>query len=77
MQHIWELKVEWDEPLTGEVISQWRYNQHDTDECIKLEIPRYYLNGTFDGHNLHVHIFFDARLKAYGSFGYIVDEETK
>ncbi|XP_071138915.1 uncharacterized protein [Mytilus edulis] len=70
MQTLWEKGLNWDEPLTSEITTEWKCVLKDINECSHLEINRPYFKEKSD--NVELHVFTDASLKAYGACAYLV-----
>jgi len=70
MQHLWKLKINWDDELSIEMQMQWKKYLINLDQCNNLSIPRWLQCD--DAEKIYVHGFSDASLKAYGACIYVV-----
>ncbi|CAI6362986.1 unnamed protein product [Macrosiphum euphorbiae] len=70
MQHLWKLKINWDNELSIEMQMQWKKYLNNLDQCNNLSIPRWLQCD--DAEKIYVHGFSDASLKAYGACIYVV-----
>ena len=68
LQHLWRLKVGWDEILPSEVQNDWRSLLLDYAACSQHEIQRRVTNCQ----EVSIHAFSDASTVAYGTALYIV-----
>jgi transposase InsO family protein len=72
MQDIWQLNVDWDDPLDGDIRDRWLGIAQDIQKSTGLmKIPRSYF--TFDSREeiTQLHVFTDASPKAYGAVAYL------
>ena len=69
LQHIWQSKLSWDEPLPKDVGDTWTSILADLNELPKLTVPRPYFKQRPDACNMFV--FSDASTKAYGAVVYL------
>ncbi|XP_062716216.1 uncharacterized protein LOC134291880 [Aedes albopictus] len=67
MQDIWATGIEWDDPLTEEVLVQWKQWINLIPRLSTLRIPRCYLTGARENSysKLQIHAFVDASQSAY------------
>ena len=72
MQDIWQLNVDWDEPLDGDVRDRWIGIAEDIEKSTNTTtIPRWYFTSYQTGEIIQLHVFADASPKAYGAVAYI------
>ena len=77
IQDLWKRKVEWDEPLQEDILSQWNNLAADLQISTSLELGRHYFKGIQREVNEHdLHVFVDASLTAYGAVAYITNDTT-
>lgn len=69
MQQIWQMKLEWDGPLTDDLKRRWEDFYQQLRELSKLSIPRKAIPNTSE--LIEIHGFCDASLEAYGAAIYI------
>ena len=69
LQHIWQSKLSWDEPLPKDISDTWTSILADLNELPKLAVPRLYFKQRHDACNMFV--FSDASMKAYGAVVYL------
>ena len=69
LQHIWQSKLSWDEPLPKDIGDTWTSILADLNELPKLTVPRPYFKQRPDACNMFV--FSDASTKAYGAVVYL------
>lgn len=68
IQKLWQSRLEWDDCLTEELLSQWQTFKNSLVDLTQLEIPRW-LNVTSDS-NTELHVFSDASRSAYSAAVY-------
>lgn len=73
LQHIWQSKLSWDEPLPNDIGERWTSIPADLIELPKLTMPRPYFKQKHDACNMFV--FSDASMKAYGAVVYICHQD--
>ena len=73
LQHIWQSKLSWDEPLPNNIGERWTSILNDLIELPKLAVPRPYFKQRQDACNMFV--FSDASMKAYGAVVYISHQD--
>ena len=74
-QHLCQAKVEWDQPLTGELLREWSSLISDLLVEVSLSMPRYFLEGMPSGElSYSLHGFCDASKAAYAAVVYLVTE---
>ena len=72
MQDIWQLNVDWDEPLDGDVRDCWISIAEDIEKSTNTAtIPRRYFTSYQTGEIIQLQVFADASPKAYGAVAYI------
>ncbi|XP_008183125.1 uncharacterized protein LOC103309446 [Acyrthosiphon pisum] len=69
MQQIWVLKVEWDSPLSADVIERWKTFMQDLETLKNIYIPRKVIPAVCNF--IEFHGFCDASEEAYGACIYI------
>lgn len=69
LQHIWQSKLSWDEPLTNDIGERWTNILADLIKLLSLTVSRPYFKKKHDACNMFV--FSDASMKAYGAVVYI------
>lgn len=70
IQHLWQQKIDWDEPLSENLNSLWNSFRSEFDNLNDMEIPRHIFKGELP-ESLQLHIFSDASEKAFGAAAYI------
>ena len=73
LQHIWQSKLSWDEPLPHDIGERWASILADLIELPKLTVPRPYFRQRHDACNMFV--FSNASMKAYGAVVYICHQD--
>jgi len=69
LQKLWQLKINWDDPLNDSHSIRWQELSCNIEESIKMELPRQFFTTTVNEPVLHV--FADASIKAYGAMVYL------
>lgn len=69
IQALWKEKLTWDEPVSVEIIKQWKTIWSNIDELEKIRIPRWF--GMTNHSHLQLHAFADSSGKAYGGVVYL------
>jgi len=69
MQQIWALKVEWDSPLSTDIIDRWKNFMRDLETLKNIYIPRKVI--PVASNFIELHGFCDASEEAYGACIYI------
>ena len=67
MQQLWQHKLNWNEPLTTELTTQWHDIATNLKQTPTYMIPRLFLQFN-SSDQLVLHVFVDASMKAYGTF---------
>ena len=71
-QELCESKVEWDKPLTGELLGKWNFLISGIQGAYQIAIPRYFLEGILQRVEAYtLQGFCDASNKAYGAVVYL------
>ncbi|XP_053691129.1 uncharacterized protein LOC128739658 [Sabethes cyaneus] len=70
VQTLWKQKVSWDEPLQGDLQTQWIEFRTSLSKLEMLQIPRW-IEFRKDCLSLELHGFCDASTKAYGACIYV------
>ena len=75
MQEVCKVKVAWDQPLAGELLSKWEFLIGALKEGVQFRIPRHYLNRlhTDPTNKMQLFGFRDASNAAYTAVVYIVE----
>ena len=76
MQKLWQLRVEWDEPLDSSIRDEWNAIISDIQRLSELTIDRCYFKQTFTRDSIAVHVFADASMKAYGAVAFLVSDSN-
>ncbi|GFY73732.1 integrase catalytic domain-containing protein [Trichonephila inaurata madagascariensis] len=73
MQIVWLLGIEWDESLPEDIISLWADWCEEVPQLTDFSIPRCYFSDPLVNNfkTLELHLFSDARTKAYGTVAYL------
>ena len=72
MQDIWQLNVDWDEPLEDAMKDRWLKIAEDVQLSSATTLPRCYFNSPSSTATTQLHVFADASPKAYGAVAYLV-----
>ncbi|XP_065890355.1 uncharacterized protein [Dysidea avara] len=75
MQKLWQLRVEWDEPLDANIRDEWNIIISDIQRLSELTIDRCYLKKVFHRPDITLHVFADASTKAYGAVAFLVSDD--
>ncbi|XP_011858578.1 PREDICTED: uncharacterized protein LOC105556116 [Vollenhovia emeryi] len=70
MQELWQIKVDWDDPLPDAVLDRWKRFQENLKEANALRVPRVIASSLKDN-RFFVQGFCDASEKAYGACIYL------
>ena len=65
MQLLWQLRIDWDEPLGTDLQEEWNTILTDLQQLSSLTINRHYFQA-FTTESVQLHVFADASMKAYG-----------
>ena len=76
MQKLWQLQVEWYEPLDATIRDEWNIIISDTQRLLELAIDRCYFRQTFHRASITLHMFADASMKAYGTVAFLVSDNN-
>ena len=71
MQKLWQLNVDWDEPLDATVREEWTTIMDDMQRLSELAIDRHYFMKGFSRADVTLHMFADASTKAYGAVAFL------
>ncbi|XP_043461973.1 uncharacterized protein LOC122498348 [Leptopilina heterotoma] len=72
LQHLWKLKLSWDDPIPGDVAEKWIFHCNQLQNIKDLNIPRYVLVAS--PRKIQIHGFSDASESAYGACIYMRTE---
>ncbi|KAL5476354.1 hypothetical protein EMCRGX_G026289 [Ephydatia muelleri] len=71
-QNLWQLKIGWDEPLTGETLKQWNELVVSLERVPLISIPRWYSANSDDSvATFSLQGFCDASTRAYAAVVYL------
>ena len=71
-QNLWQLKIGWDKPLTGETLKQWNELVVSLEGMPLISIPRWYsANSDDDVATFSLQGFCDASTRAYAAVVYL------
>ena len=71
LQELWQQRVEWDEPLSPELVTTWVNIAKEIDNVTTTVQPRCPLPQNTNPSSTQLHIFADASMKAYGAVAYL------
>ena len=71
MQMLWQLRVDWDEPLDTSLQEEWTTIIRDIQQLSGLTIARRYFQQGFVREGTQLHLFADASTKAYGAVAFL------
>ena len=73
IQELWQQQLEWDEPLSPELSSQWHEIARNIREAATITLPRrFFPSSETQPTEPCLHVFADASPKAYGAVSYII-----
>ena len=76
-QELCESKIDWDQPLTGELLCRWKFLISGIQGAYEISIPRYSLEGILQKVEAYrLQGFCDASKKAYGAVVYLQIKTT-
>ena len=70
MQVLWQLHIDWDEPIDSGLQEEWNTILTDLQQLSGLTIDRYYFQH-FTREGIQLHVFADASMKAYGAVAFL------
>ncbi|XP_037959288.1 uncharacterized protein LOC119688691 [Teleopsis dalmanni] len=70
IQHLWQLKLSWDEPLPTDLCTTWSTFRENLSTLENLQVARHIFRGEVPS-STQLHIFADASEKAFGAAAYI------
>lgn len=73
MQHLWTLGLEWDEPLSKELMSVWKKFEDELYLLEEVQIPRYV--GLAEASNIQLHGFSDGSEVGFSACVYLRTED--
>ena len=72
IQELWQQQLEWDEPLSPELTSQWHEVAPNIEAAATITFPRcFFPRSEMPSTTPYLHVFADASPKAYGAVFYI------
>ena len=72
IQELWQQQLEWDEPLSPELTSQWHEVAQNLEAAAAITLPRcFFPSSEKQSTTPHLHVFADASPKAYGAVSFI------
>ena len=72
IQELWQQQLEWDEPLSPELSSQWHEIAQNIEEAATITLHRrFFASSEMQPTAPYLHVFADASSKAYGAVSYI------
>ena len=74
MQKLWQLYINWDEPLNATTTEEWATIISDIQQLSKLTIERQFFKTGFPSTNVRLHVFADTSTKAYGAVAYLTSD---
>ena len=74
MQKLWQLHVEWDEPLETNAKEEWTIILRDIQQLSKLTLDQRLVKTNFTPGNITLHVFADASTRAYGAVAFITSD---
>jgi len=72
MQMLWQLHVDWDEPLDANLQAEWTTIISDINQLSRIPVNRRYFQRPFTREGLQLHVFADASTKAYGAVAFLI-----
>ena len=76
MQMLWQLHVDWDEPLVTSLQEEWNTILADLQQLSSLTIDRHYFQ-VFNTASIQLHVFADASKKAYSAVAFFTSLMAK
>ncbi|XP_037942534.1 uncharacterized protein LOC119675408 [Teleopsis dalmanni] len=70
IQHLWQLKLSWDEPLPTDLCTTWSTFRENLSTLENLQVARHIFRGEVPS-STQLHIFADASEKAFGAAAYV------
>ena len=71
IQRLWQIKIEWDEPLEADLNREWLSIAKDLNQLSSITIDRRYTSADFDPAKIELHTFTDASTRAYGAVTFL------
>lgn len=75
LQRLWEMKVNWDDPLPQEIQDYWNCYRENIPILSQVKLERYLLNEDFT--EIELHGFADASESAYGACVYLRSKNSQ
>lgn len=69
LQRLWKMNVQWDEPLQGDIVAEWKQFYRELAAVNNLKIPRWMQ--TTRARSIEIHGFADASEIGYGTVVFI------
>ncbi|XP_037932704.1 uncharacterized protein LOC119667483 [Teleopsis dalmanni] len=70
IQHLWQLKLSWDEPLPTDLCTTWSTFRENLSTLKNFQVARHIFRGEVPS-STQLHIFADASEKAFGAAAYV------
>ena len=74
MQKLWQLHINWDEPLNVTNTEEWFAIISDIQHLSKLIIEQQFFKTEFSSTDVKLHVFADASTRAYGAVAYLTND---
>ena len=72
IQALWQQQLEWDEPLSPELSSQWHEVAQNIEAAAMITLPQcFFPSSEVQSTTPYLHVFADTSPKAYGAVSYI------
>ena len=76
MQRLWESKVDWDDPVPGDISDAWLQWRSELPKLAQVDIPRCYYDKLSSIRSIELHGFSDASELAYAAAAYLRITDT-
>ncbi|KAL6483178.1 hypothetical protein MHYP_G00080500 [Metynnis hypsauchen] len=76
IQALWRHEQQWDEPITGELLSVWQNWESELPHLQHISMPRCCMPVNMSADPSDLHVFCDASEKAYGSVAYLPQADS-
>lgn len=74
LKRVWRLSIEWDEPVSEEIFSDWKFWLKVIPSISEQKIPRCYTS--CEANEYQLHIFVDAGIDAFAAVAYLRTESS-